>query len=151
MCGSAAQFMYPESLAVDGMGNVFVADERHDSESESSRGGDNVGGPCGGGWQCRRPGHCGPVWRPRAAAVDNTGNVYVADSRNCTIRKVSPWGVVTTLAGKVGEAGSADGPGSTARFNNPQAVAVDSAGNVYVADNGNNAIRKVTATGMVTI
>ena len=67
-------------------------------------------------------------------AVDSAGNVYVADYDNHTIRKVTPAGVVTTLAGLAGSSGSADGTGSAARFNDPYGVAVDSAGNVYVAD-----------------
>jgi DNA-binding beta-propeller fold protein YncE len=65
-------------------------------------------------------------------AVDGAGNVYVADSWNNTIRKVTPAGVVTTFAGQAGSSGSADGTGSAARFYDPQGVAVDSAGNVYV-------------------
>jgi hypothetical protein len=74
-------------------------------------------------------------------AVDSAGNVYVADTCNRTIRKVTPGGVVTTLAGLAGSLGSADGTGSAARFNLPTAVALDSAGNVYVADADNNTIR----------
>ena len=83
-------------------------------------------------------GPCGPC----GAAVDSVGNVYVADSYNQTIRKVTPGGVVTTLAGLAGSYGGADGTGSGARFNYPSGVAVDSAGNVYVADTYNNTIRR---------
>ena len=83
-------------------------------------------------------------------AVDSAGNVYVADTDNHTIRKVTPAGVVTTLAGLAGSPGSADGTGSAARFYCPRGVAVDSAGNVYVADTGNHTIRKVTPAGVVT-
>ena len=67
-------------------------------------------------------------------AVDSAGNVFVADYDNHTIRKVTPAGVVTTLAGSAGNSGSADGTGSAARFYYPAGVAVDSAGNVFVAD-----------------
>ena len=81
---------------------------------------------------------------PYGVAVDSAGNVYVADTSNHTIRKVTPAGVVTTLAGLAGNSGSADGTGSAARFYLPCGVAVDSAGNVYVADTGNHTIRKVT-------
>ncbi len=86
---------------------------------------------------------------PKAVAVDSSGNVYVADSVNHTIRKITPAGVVTTLAGKAGETGSTDGPGADARFNFPEGVAVDASGNVYVADSANQVIRKITIAGDV--
>jgi serine/threonine protein kinase, bacterial len=79
----------------------------------------------------------------QGVAVDNQGNVYVADSGNNLIRKINPQGEVTTLAG-TGEKGSANGPGAAATFNNPSGIAVDAQGNVYVADTGNNLIRKIT-------
>jgi sugar lactone lactonase YvrE len=85
---------------------------------------------------------------PGGVAVDAAGTIYVADSGNNKIRKITmPGGVVTTLAG--GGFGLTDGVGAEARFNTPRGVAVDPAGNVYVADNGNYAIRKVTPTGRV--
>jgi len=87
---------------------------------------------------------------PSGVAVDSAGNVYVADTGNHTLRKVSPGGGVTTLAGMAGDAGSADGLGSEARFNYPQGVAADTAGNVYVADLENHTIRRVTPAGVVT-
>jgi secreted PhoX family phosphatase len=69
---------------------------------------------------------------PDGVAVDSAGNVYVADSGNDTIRKITASGIVSTLAGLAGSSGSADGTGNAARFSLPTGVAVDSAGNVYV-------------------
>ena len=86
---------------------------------------------------------------PMGVAVDNQGNVYVADSGNRVIRKVSPAGVVTTLAGLIGGSAYADGTGSAAQFDFPQGIAVDSAGNLFVAELRNNTIRKVTPAGVV--
>ena len=86
---------------------------------------------------------------PYGVAVDSSGNVYVADSGNHKIRKITSAGVVTTLAG-TGERGSVDGTGTAASFDLPWGVAVDSSGNVYVADVRNHKIRKITPTGVVT-
>ena len=89
-------------------------------------------------------------FNPSGVAVDAAGNLYVADTANHTIRQITPGGVVTTLAGLVGFSGSADGTGSAAQFNQPRGVAVDSAGNVYVADTGNHTIRKLMPGGVVS-
>jgi sugar lactone lactonase YvrE len=85
---------------------------------------------------------------PVALAVDGANNVYVADGS--AIRKITPAGAVTTLAGQAAVSGASDGAGSDARFNYPQGVAVDQAGNVYVADSGNATVRKITPGGTVT-
>jgi streptogramin lyase len=87
---------------------------------------------------------------PFGLAVDGAGNVFVADSSNHTIRKITPAGEVSTLAGAAGSAGNADGTGATARFFWPAGLAVDGVGNVFVADSGNDAIRKITPAGVVT-
>ena len=81
---------------------------------------------------------------------DSAGNIYVADRASATIRKVTPAGVVTTIAGSPGQIGLVDGTGAAARFNFPQGLALDSAGNIIVADSGNDAIRRVTPDGVVT-
>jgi len=88
------------------------------------------------------PRHCSKFYYPSGVAVDATGNVYVADEVNNKIRNVSPTGVVTTLAG-TGIAGSTDGTGTAASFDSPAGVAVDTTGNVYVADEVNCEIRKI--------
>lgn len=89
-------------------------------------------------------------------AIDSTGNAYVVDSdrspsiANNTIRKITPAGAVTTFAGTAGVTGSADGVGPAASFNNPQGIAIDRFDNLYVADTGNQTIRKITPAGVVS-
>jgi hypothetical protein len=87
---------------------------------------------------------------PCGVAVDDGGNLYVADTGNYAIREITPAGVVTTLAGLAGTVGSADGSGNAATFNYPFSVAVDAGGNVLVADTENYTIRAITPAGMVT-
>ncbi len=88
--------------------------------------------------------------QPNGVAQDAASNIYVADTKNHTIRKIAPDRSVTTFAGAAGQTGSVDGTGGAARFSSPQAVAVDQAGNVYVADTGNHVIRRITPAGTVT-
>lgn len=83
-------------------------------------------------------------------AADPEGNVIYADASASTIVRVSPTGVGTILAGATNQRGDADGPGSTARFNNPGAIAADVAGNLYVVDAGNFTVRKISPAGVVT-
>jgi len=86
---------------------------------------------------------------PRSLVLDSLNNLYVCDSRNNRIRKITPEGVVTTLAGE-GSAGYANGTGTSAQFNNPTGIAISSSGDLYVGDHGNHRIRKITPTGVVT-
>jgi hypothetical protein len=83
-------------------------------------------------------------------AIDGAGNLYAADFGANVIRKITPGGVVTTLAGAADTPGSDDGTGAAARFHNPTGVAVDHAGNVFVTDTANHTLRKITPAGVVT-
>jgi len=83
-------------------------------------------------------------------AVDSTGNLFVADTANHVIRKITPSGAVSTFAGTVGSLGSVDAAGITAKFSGPRGLTVDATGNVYVADSGNHTIRRITPAGVVT-
>jgi sugar lactone lactonase YvrE len=150
--GSAAQFNAPQGVAVDSAGNVFVADRDNNTIRKVTSAGvvTTLAGLAGITGSADGTGTQASFSRPAGVAVDSAGNVYVADQYNSTIRKVTRAGVVTTLAGLAGTYGSTDGTGSSARFSQPASVAVDSAGDVYVADMGNSTIRKVTPSGVVT-
>ncbi len=139
--GSAAAFYSPLGVAVDAAGNTYVADTGSSAIRKITPGG-LVSTLAGGS--------SASFDQPQGLALDGAGNVYVADTRNHTIRKITPAGQVSTLAGSAGLKGSADGQGSTARFNAPAAVAVDADGNVYVADDQNATIRKITSSGLVS-
>jgi uncharacterized repeat protein (TIGR03803 family) len=87
---------------------------------------------------------------PEGLALDIAGNLFVADTLNSTIRKITPAGIVTTFAGTAGQVGNVNGTGAAARFNLPCALCFDPTGNLYVADRGNHTIRKITQSGVVT-
>jgi hypothetical protein len=148
--GSAARFSYPSGVAVDSTGNVCVADSGTIRKVTPVAVVTTLAGVAGSRGSADGTGSAARFHLPYDVAVDRAGNGYVADADNNTIRKVTPGGVVTTLAGLAESPGSDDGTGSAARFNDPYGVAVDSAGNVYVADSGNFTIRKVTPGGVVT-
>ncbi len=158
--GTNAEFCQPEGVAVDSSGNVYVADTGNNLIRKITSlgvvttlaGGGSVGGT--------NPGYVDATGTnaefnlPSATAVDSSGNVYVADTGNNLIRKITSSGVVTTFAGGGSVGGTApgyvDATGTAAMFISPQGAAVDSSGNVYVADTGNNLIRKITSSGVVT-
>ena len=85
---------------------------------------------------------------PAGVASDDHGNIYVTELNNHTLRKITPGGVVTTLAGQAASPGSADGNGAAARFSQPWGIALDRQNNIYVCDTGNNTIRKITQAGV---
>lgn len=149
--GAAASFYDPENLALDSAGNIYVADGLGNSVRKVTpagvvttlAGSATAGSADGTGSSARFDFLAG-------IAVDSTGNVYVGDFNNCTVRKINAAGTVTTLAGTAGVAGFLDGTGASARFKGPSGMAVDGAGNLFVADQANNAIRKITPSGTVT-
>lgn len=150
--GSAARFYFPSGLSVDNAGNVYVADTSNNTLRKISAAGNvtTLAGLAGRSSSVDGTGTAARFEDPYAVAVDRSGIVYVADATDHTIRKITPDGVVTTLAGSAGSFGSSDGNGSAARFKGPLGIAVDSVGTLYVADTGNSTIRKISATGAVT-
>ncbi len=150
--GVAASFYSPSGVATDNAGNVYVADLYNHSIRKITPAGavTTLAGQAGVSGSADGTGAAASFNQPYGIATDSTGNVYVADSFSHTIRKITPAGLVTTLAGKVGVSGSADGIGTAASFNQPYGIATDSTGNVFVADSGNNTIRKITPDGAVT-
>jgi sugar lactone lactonase YvrE len=140
--GTNAQFYQPDGITLDSVGNVYVADRYNNSIRKITPAG--VVTTLATGFNS-----------PYSVVVDSAGNVYVADTLNHVIKKVTPAGVVTTFVGSGIGAGSyygtfADGTGSNASFNYPTGVGIDSSGNVYVADAGNNRVRKITSGGSVS-
>jgi mucin-19 len=150
--GAAARFNYPVAIAVDAADNAYVCDYINSTIRKITSAGvvTTLAGLAGTTGSVDGTNGTARFAYPAAVAADAAGNLYVADSGNNTIRKVTPLGVVTTLAGRAGVAGSLDALGTNAQFNSPLGIAVDAATNLYVADTGNFAIRKITPAGMVS-
>jgi len=148
LAGGSGEFYSPQGVAVDSAGNVYVADRNNNRIRKITPGGvvSTLAGTGDTGFQ-DGPALSAKFSSPSGVAVDASGNVYVADTNNNRIRKISD-GVVSTLAGST--QGFEDGPGASAKFKLPQGVAVDSAGNVYVVDTENYRIRKITPGGVVS-
>ena len=148
---TSASFNFPSDLAFDTAGNLYV------TETGASRvrkitpagvvsvfAGSGVPGSADG------LGTAASFFFPHGIRVDASGNVFVADSLNRTIRKITPAGQVSTFAGLATVSGSADGSGASARFAYPYGLAIDGVGNLYVADMHNSQIRKISPAGVVT-
>jgi sugar lactone lactonase YvrE len=129
-------FNYPTGVCADAGGNAYVADEANGAIRKITPAGVTTTFASG-------------LSAPAGTAADASGNIYVACSGNSVILKISPKGAVSTLAG-TGTRGATNGAGNIATFNQPEAVAVDASGNVYVADEGNNLIRKILPNGTVS-
>ena len=144
--GGAARFNYPFGLAVDGQGNVFVADEQNHSIRKITPAG-VVNTVCGNGTYGFVDGNVSVAKFsfPKSLVIDSQGNIYVADAGNNRIRMITTAGKVSTLAGITNTGGSfADGDATIAKFYQPYALALDAQGNIYVADYLNFRIRKIT-------
>src|SRR5581483_2183982 len=147
---STARFYNPRNVAVDTSSNLYVADTQNSVIRKITPLGvvSVLAGTAGVSGSADGLGANALFSAPQGVALDSANNVYVADTGNNTIRKIAPGGMVSTLAGLAGNPGNADGTGSAAHFCGPVGVTVDSANNVYVADTGNNTIRKITSGGV---
>ena len=143
-----AQFRNPFGIALDSEDNLYVTDYVNRRIRKITPDGTvlTVAGT-GDFGSADGPADQATFINPTDIAIDAAGNLYVADSGNNLIRKITPDGMVSTVAG-TGEAGFADGPADQAQFDNPRSIAIDVAGDIYVADN--NRIRKITSDGMVS-
>ncbi len=150
--GSSARFFQPQGVAGDASGNLYVADTLNHTIRKIAPDGTvtNLAGLAGVNGSADGQGSAARFNQPFGIAVDTAGTVYVGDFGNNTIRKITPAGLVSTLAGLAGTRGTNNGSGTNALFNQPAGVAVDTAFNVYVADYGNSVIRKITAVGAVS-
>jgi serine/threonine-protein kinase len=145
--GANASFNRPSGLAVDSHGNVFVADQGNNLVRRiTPTGAVATWAGSGSAGAVDASGAGASFSAPRGLAVDASGNVIVADSGNNKIRRIATDRAVSTLSG-TGARGATDGAGNVAAFSMPAAVALDLAGNVLVADSGNNAIRVIAPDG----
>lgn len=151
--GSAARFAELTGVTAERTGMLYVSDFNTVRRIDPATGAvTTIAGPVGSlsAGSVDGTGSTARFGYLPAIAIDSASNLYVVDKWNNNVRKITPGGVVTTLAGTAGASGSADGQGAAARFNNPQGIAVDAEGNVYVADTDNDLIRRITPAGMVT-
>lgn len=148
--GAAARFDTPSGIALDALGNLYVADTGNHAIRKVTPAG-AVTTLAGTGHPGFRdgPGAQAQFDGPMALAIDAAGRVIVADAYNDRIRAIAPDGTVTTLAGGAGP-GDVDGPGAQARFDTPCAVLVEPGGRLLVADTRNDALRAIDAAGNVT-
>ena len=156
---TSALFNYPRSVAFDTTGNMYIADESNNvirmvtpAGTTSTIAGSFTAGYSGDGGQAT----AAKLNKPWVVTTDKAGNIYIADSRNNVIRKVNPAGIISTIAGNGYAAGtgnggySGDGGHATAAtMHSPFGIAIDTGGNIFIADCYNNAIRKVDTAGII--
>ena len=147
--GTAAQLTYPRALTSDQLGNLYVTESASGVHKIRKITPNGMVSTLAGSTEGDADG-VGSVAHfedPRGITVDNQGNLYVADNGNDRIRKITPSGMVSTFAGS--SYGDTDGMGTAAQFNQPTGITIDNYGNLYVADNNNEKIRKIVPSGMV--
>lgn len=150
--GAAARFNSPTGVAIDGAGNVLIADRDNATIRKLTLPNQvtTIAGAAPAPGSADGNGAVARFRAPAGVVVDGDGDLLVADQGNATIRKLTLAGEVTTQAGVAGMFGAVDGAPGTARFNGPFGLALDASGALYVTDRGNNTIRRVTADGTVT-
>ncbi len=149
--GSAARFNFVHATAIDSAGNIYVGDTYNSTVRKVTPAGSvsTLAGNGSSGYS-NATGTAAQFSQFRSLDVDRAGNVFVADFYNHCIRKVTPQGVASTLAGSPSNVGFINATGSAAAFYLPHGICVDTFGNVYVAEVGNNCIRKINPAGLVT-
>ena len=148
--GVAARFNYSAAVAAAANGTLYVADGNHVIRKITPAGVvTTLAGTAGKTGTANGQGAAARFYMPDGIAVDAKGNVYVSESMSHTVRKITPAGLVTALAGKADAEGAVNGRGTAARFTSPYGVAVDRAGTVYVSDLSYT-VRKISPTGVVT-
>jgi len=157
--GKMARFTYPSVIAMSPSGDLFVTGNKESHNINPTRvirkisaSGEvtTFAGTLGVAGSADGQSTQAQFNQPAGIAIDNRGNLFVTDQANHNIRKITPDGMVSTLAGKAGSKGSDDGVNENARFNGPSAIAIDSQNNLYVVDSFNHTIRKITPNGNVS-
>ncbi|MFH1352591.1 MAG: LamG-like jellyroll fold domain-containing protein [bacterium] len=151
---TSAQLYYPAGVAVDGSGNIYIADYyNHRIRKVDLSGyittiaGNGSAGYSGDGGTATSA----QLYYPAGVAVDGAGNIYIADYNNKCIRKINTSGIINTIAGTgTGGYSGDDGTATSAQLNDPRGVVTDSSGNVYIADSSNNRIRVISTSGIIT-
>jgi trimeric autotransporter adhesin len=150
----SAELYHPTGIAMDACGNLYIADDLNSvirqvsvAGAITTVAGNGTAGFSGDGG----PAASAQLFRPNGVAADAAGNLYIADTNNNRIRKVSAEGIITTIAGGSVFGYSGDGdPAYDALLNSPSGVAVDAGGNLYIADTGNSQIRKISTAGIIS-
>jgi sugar lactone lactonase YvrE len=150
---AVAELNYPMGVAFDASGNLYIADTENNRIRKVDRAGviTTVAGTGTQGYSSEGPAISAELNQPTGVAVDNAGNLYIADNQNFCIRRVDTGGFITTVAGNGTQGYGGDGgPATGAELDYPTGVAVDNAGNLYIADARNNRVRRVDRSGVIT-